>query len=104
VYEAAGKEAMAFKEAFEERYGLTPDWMAANAYDAIGMMVVAIEECGADRAAITECLAAMTTPETGYAGIAGVTIFDENGDCSKPVFVSEVRDGEFVAAEEQMLD
>jgi branched-chain amino acid transport system substrate-binding protein len=78
--------------------------MAANAYDAIGMIAVAIEECGADREAIKDCLAAMNSPETGYVGIAGVTVFDENGDCSKPVFVSEVKDGEFVAAEKQMLD
>jgi len=104
VYEVAGEEAQAFKEAFEEKYGLTPDWMAANAYDAIGMIAVAIEECGADREAIKDCLAGMDTPETGYVGIAGITVFDENGDCSKPVFVSEVKDGEFVAAEKQMLE
>ena len=104
VYEVAGKDAQDFKDAFEEKYGLTPDWMAANAYDAIGMIAVAIEECGADREAIKECLAGMTSEETGYVGIAGITIFDENGDCSKPVFVSEVKDGEFVAAEKQMLD
>jgi branched-chain amino acid transport system substrate-binding protein len=78
--------------------------MAANAYDAIGMIAVAIEECGADREAIKECLAGMTDEDTGYLGIAGLTVFDENGDCSKPVFVSEVKAGEFIAAEEQMLD
>ncbi len=38
VYEAAGDEALKFKTDFEAKYGLTPDWMAANAYDCVGIL------------------------------------------------------------------
>ena len=103
VYEAAGEEAMTFKAKFEETYGLTPDWMAANAYDAVGIIAKAIEECGADRTAIRDCLAGMNSKRKGYEGVTGVTFFDENGDCQKPAYVTVVKDGEFVAAEKQMF-
>ncbi len=103
VYEAAGEEAMAFKAKFEERFGLTPDWMAANAYDAVGIIAKAIEECGADRTAIRDCLAGMNSKRKGYEGVTGVTFFDENGDCQKPAYVTIVKGGEFVAAEKQMF-
>jgi branched-chain amino acid transport system substrate-binding protein len=103
VYEAAGGEALKFKAKFEEEYGTTPDWMAANAYDAVGIIAMAIEECGADRTAIKDCLAGMNSKRKGYDGVTGNTFFDENGDCQKPAYVTIVKDGEFIAAEKQMF-
>ena len=104
VFEVAGDEALKFKADFEAKYGSTPDWMAANAYDAVGIIAKAIEDCGADRAKIRECLAGMNSANKGYEGITGVTFFDANGDCQKPAYVNLVKDGVFVAAEKQMLE
>lgn len=104
VYEAAGGEALEFKKNFEKKYdGMTPDWMSANGYDAMGIIAKAIEECGADRAKIRDCLAGMDSEKKGYKGITGVTFFDENGDCLKPAYVTVIKGGEFVAAEKQMF-
>jgi branched-chain amino acid transport system substrate-binding protein len=104
VYEAAGEEALKFKKDFEAKYnGLTPDWMAANAYDCVGILADVIAKVGTDRTAIRDGLQAMNSPETGYKGLTGITYFDKNGDCQKPAYVTVVKDGVFVAAEKQMF-
>jgi branched-chain amino acid transport system substrate-binding protein len=103
VYEAAGGEALTFKKDFESKYGLTPDWMAANAYDCVGILAEVIAKVGTDRMAIRDGLQAMNSPETGYKGLTGVTYFDANGDCQKPAYVTIVKDGTFIAAEKQMF-
>jgi branched-chain amino acid transport system substrate-binding protein len=103
VYEAAGKKALKFKKDFEAKYGLTPDWMAANAYDCVGILAQVIAKVGTDRKAIRDGLEAMNSPETGYDGLTGITYFDKNGDCQKPAYVATVKNGEFVAAEKQMF-
>jgi len=103
LFEAGGPKAQAFAKKFKARYGVAPDWIAANAYDAIGMVAKTIEEIGSsDRKAIRDALAAKTSLETGYHGITGVTFFDANGDCKKPVYMQEVKGGKWVAAEKQM--
>ena len=90
--------------AFEEMHGVAPDTWAALTYDAVGMIVEAIEKGGENRKAIRDHLASIDTPEEGYTGITGLTYFDENGDCAKPAYVKIVKDGQFVPAERQMLD
>ena len=89
--------------AFEEMHGSAPDTWAALTYDAIGMIVEAIEKGGENRKAIRDHLASINSPEKGYDGITGLTYFDENGDCTKPAYVKIVKDGQFVPAAEQML-
>ena len=89
--------------AFEEMHGVAPDTWAALTYDAVGMIVEAIEKGGENRKVIRDHLASIDTPEEGYDGITGLTYFDENGDCTKPAYVKIVKDGQFVPAAEQML-
>lgn len=98
----ANEAGMKFKADFEAKYSVTPDWMAANAYDCVGILADVIAKVGTDRTAIRDGLQAMDSPETGYNGLTGVTYFDANGDCQKPAYVAVVKDGAFVAAEEQM--
>ena len=103
VFELGGPEAQRMATAFEEMHGVAPDTWAALTYDAVGMIVEAIEKGGEDRKAIRDHLASIDTPEEGYDGITGLTYFDENGDCTKPAYVKIVKDGQFVPAEGQML-
>jgi len=98
----ANEAGMKFKSDFEAKYSVTPDWMAANAYDCVGILADVIAKVGTDRIAIRDGLQAMNSPETGYNGLTGVTYFDANGDCQKPAYVAVVKDGAFVAAEKQM--
>ena len=101
LYETS-EEAMTFKKDFEAKYSVTPDWMAANSYDCVGILADVIKKVGTDRIAIRDGLQAMNSLETGYEGLTGVTYFDENGDCQKPAYVAVVKDGVFIAAEKQM--
>ena len=103
VFELGGPEAQRMATAFEEMHGVAPDTWAALTYDAIGMIVEAIEKGGENRQAIRDHLASINTPDKGYDGITGLTYFDENGDCTKPAYVKIVKDGQFVPAEGQML-
>jgi branched-chain amino acid transport system substrate-binding protein len=98
----ANEAGLKFKADFEAKYSVTPDWMAANSYDCVGILADVISKVGTDRTAIRDGLQAMDSPETGYAGLTGVTYFDKNGDCQKPAYVAVVKDGAFVAAEKQM--
>ncbi len=103
VFELGGPEAQRMAMAFEEAYGIAPDTWAALTYDAVGMIVEAIEKGGENRKAIRDHLASINSPEKGYTGITGLTYFDENGDCAKPAYVKIVENGRFVPAAEQML-
>lgn len=103
IFELGGPKAQAFAKKFEARYGVAPDWIAANAYDAIGMIAKTIQDIGsADRKAIRDALAKKTSRAKGYSGITGVTFFDKNGNSKKPVYMQIVRGGKWVAAEKQM--
>ena len=103
VFELGGPEAQRMAMAFAEMHGVAPDTWAALTYDAVGMIVEAIEKGGENRKAIRDHLASIDSPEKGYAGITGLTYFDENGDCTKPAYVKIVKDGQFVPAEGQLL-
>ena len=93
-----------FVTSFKQRYGTDPDAWAALSYDALGIVAEAIEKAGPDRKAIRDYVAAMDSPEKGYDGVAGLTYFNADGDCMKPLIVAVVKDGEFVPFEKQAED
>ncbi|MDI6704105.1 MAG: ABC transporter substrate-binding protein [bacterium] len=103
LFELGGEETKEFVKVFIEKYGVEPDCWAALTYDAVGIATEAIKHAGKDRAAIRDYLAEMTTKEKGYEGITGMTFFDENGDCKKPIHVAQVRNGRFVPAPLQIM-
>jgi branched-chain amino acid transport system substrate-binding protein len=93
-----------FVASFKQRYGTEPDAWAALTYDALGIVAEAVEKAGPDRKAIRDYVAAMDSPEKGYDGVAGLTYFNADGDCIKPLVVAVVKDGEFVPFEKQAED
>ncbi len=100
----ADEKTKKFVAEFKERYGTEPDCWAALAYDAVGVVAEAIEKAGPDRKAIREYVAAMDSPQKGYAGVAGLTYFNRDGDCMKPLVVAVVKEGKFVPYEKQADD
>jgi branched-chain amino acid transport system substrate-binding protein len=67
----------AFYDRYVERFEREPECYASSAYDAVGVILQAIERVGrADRAAITE--AAFATRD--FDGVLGRWSFDSNGD------------------------
>ncbi len=112
TFGAAGEDAQQMAANFEALHGVAPDTWAALTYDAVGMIAETIgktyspEASVADnRKAIRDHLASLDTPTEGYKGVTGLTYFDINGDTvNKPAYVKVVKDGQFVAADQQLLD
>ena len=102
LFELGGEKAAEFRKKYEAKYAQKPDAWAALAFDAVNILAHAIEQKGWERKAIRDHLAAMSGPETAYAGVTGVTFFDANGDCKKPIQMAVVRDGKIVAAPKQL--
>jgi branched-chain amino acid transport system substrate-binding protein len=102
VFDDSDPAAQEFAEKIRARFDAEPDTWAAQSYDAARLMAEVIAKVGADRQAIRDELASRTTIEKAYDGLTGLTFFDENGDCVKPVMISIVRDGEFRVADKQL--
>lgn len=90
LLEGAGKE---FFGRYVERFGREPEAYAASSYDALGVVLQAIEQAGApDRAAVLE--AAFGTRD--FPGLQGRFSFDANGDADlRRGTRLTVRDGRF---------
>ncbi len=112
TFGAAGEDALQMAINFEDLHGVAPDTWAALTYDAVGMIADALEKTynaeaavADNRKAIRDHLASLDTPEEGYKGVTGLTYFDINGDTvNKPAYVKIVKDGQFVAADQQLLE
>lgn len=112
LFGSGGEAEDQVAKAFEAEFGVAPDTWAALTYDALGMIVEALEktydpdaDLAVNRKAIRDHLASLDTPEEGYKGITGLTYFDRNGDTvNKPAYVKVVEDGKFTTAPNQLLE
>jgi branched-chain amino acid transport system substrate-binding protein len=96
----APPQAKDFLVAYKKKYGIEPNWFAANTYDAVGIALAAIKDVGQDREKIREWLAKKNTAEKAYVGVTGKTFFDENGDCLKDAFVKEIKGGKWISSKQ----
>lgn len=79
---------------FEERNpNISVDAHVVNTYDTIDMICQAIQNVGADRAAVRDWINA----QAEFPGIGGTFSMAENGDAIKPLFPMIVKDGHFVS-------
>lgn len=99
-YAAAGAtgETKEFIDAYEAAYGYTPDDVGALTYDALNIVLTAIQNAGltgdlaTDRTAIKDAIASIS----GYPGITGNMTFTPDGDPIKDAVVVQVNSsGEF---------
>ena len=112
TFGAADAKAQQMATNFETLHGVAPDTWAALTYDAVGMIAEALEKTynseasvADNRKAIRDHLASLDTPEEGYNGVTGLTYFDINGDTvNKPAYVKIVKEGQFIAADQQLRD
>jgi branched-chain amino acid transport system substrate-binding protein len=83
----------AFFDRYVETYECEPECYASSAYDAVGVVLAAVEQVGTkDRAAITR--AALATRD--FDGLPGRWSFDSNGDIDlRRATRLTVRDGDF---------
>lgn len=98
--DATTGEAREWVDAYEARYGTPPDAFAAQTWDALQLVVAAIDAVGPDREAIRAHLADVGRGAPAFEGVTGRIAFDENGDVpGKTVAIGQVRGGQVRAAE-----
>jgi len=82
-----------FVKEFNAKYHEEPDIVAANSYDAVNLLLEAIQKVGYDGTAIRDWLHSVE----GYQGIGGKISFTSTGNVKgKSLSVMTVKDGKFV--------
>ena len=102
IPDKAGPKAAGFIKAYRKKFGIDPNWFAANTYDAVSIAAAAIANAGQDRKKVREYLVSIDSKAKAYDGVAGKTYFDKNGDCLKEAFVKEIKNGKWIGAEKQL--
>ena len=85
----------AFATAFRTQFGETPDFIAANSYDAVYMLAEIFKSDTRDAEGIKTALYAIRD----FPGVGGRTTFDKYGEVAKPIELVIVRNGRFVPLE-----
>jgi ABC-type branched-subunit amino acid transport system substrate-binding protein len=91
---ADNPELKAFQKHYRERFGMEPDVFAAHAYDGMNIAIKAIEKTGLNKARIRDLLTDLDTFQ-GYEGITGPIILDASWNDIGPIWMAEIRDGDF---------
>lgn len=98
VADSAAPHVQSFVAEYTKRFGGAPNQFAAQAYDAVGIMLEALKRVGpgATRAQMREALAATAN----YPGVTGATTFDRaTREPNKTLAKLQIKGGKFVAAQ-----
>ena len=92
---------LAFKEAYTEKYGTEDpiDEYAVKGYDSMKILIEGAMEHGHDREGIRDYAAALEN----WEGVSGTLTMDEEGNPSGPLYLMQVKDGEFVMVQETVV-
>ena len=93
-FDIGAQNVKSFAARYKNKFGVDPDWVSANAYDATTLLATAALSCGSDQD--TECIRDYLYATKNYSGIGGNLSFDQNGDVVKPVMIKVARGGLFV--------
>ena len=81
-----------FTERFQKKFGRLPDPNAAQSYDAIQIVIAALEKAGVkDRSKIRDAIAATHD----FKGVTGNITFDNTGDAPRDMMIIQIRDGKY---------
>ena len=76
-----------FEDLYVRRFGVHSEMFAANAYDALRIVILAIDRGGYNGEGIKGQLYKVKD----FQGVSGKTTFDNNGDVQKPIAIRQVR-------------
>lgn len=89
---SARPEVKAFVDNFRLTFGNEPDILAAQAFDAAGLVLKILKEGAASREQLREGLLTIES----YPGVSGTTTITETGEAQKDLFLLTVRRGRIV--------
>lgn len=81
LYPELGEIQPAFRAKYAARYGQDPDYAAAHAYDAAGIVIAAIRKAGLNRARIRDAVQALSP----FQGVTGAIQWDDLGQNQRAV-------------------
>jgi len=84
----------AFQANYKKRFGMEPDVFAAHAYDGMNLIIESMHMVGLNKALIRDKLTDLKTFQ-GYEGITGEIIFDPAWADIGPIWLAEIKDGDF---------
>lgn len=81
-----------FEERYKQKFGNEADIIAANAYDALKLQILAYEKCAGQ----VGCMVDYLHQVKNYDGASGNITVNQDGSADKPVIWKVVRGGKFV--------
>lgn len=100
-FSADDEKNVDFVSAYKDAYGEVPDQFAADAYDSVHAVALALEEAGlgadADPAEVASKLPEAMTKIT-VEGLTGTLTWNDKGEVEKDPMVYVIQDGKYVAA------
>ncbi|HAX93060.1 MAG TPA: hypothetical protein DCY25_03770, partial [Bacteroidales bacterium] len=81
-----------FQADYRKRFSMESDAFSAHAYDAINMIILAINKAGLNRALILDVLTDYKTFKD-WKGVTGEVIFDATYNNIRPIFMAKVING-----------
>jgi ABC-type branched-subunit amino acid transport system substrate-binding protein len=88
----AGVRSSEFAQRFKDRFGVEPDYTAAYTYDAMKLLITAVDRAGLDRERIRDAIRKMSP----CAGVTGTITWGKNGQNQRPVQLGTIRNGKRV--------
>lgn len=93
--------SVAFGQAYEEKFGKSPDTFAALGYDAISFLVDGIERAGSTD---PEAISAALAETVDFVGVTGTFSINEEHNPVKPAIMVTLDNGEVVNAQEVVVE
>ena len=88
-----------FQARYQTRFGHAPSFGAALAYDSVLVLLAALEKTGGRPEGLRQAL--LETQD--FRGLMNTFSFDRFGDVERPIYLSTIRDGEFITLEDLTL-
>ncbi|MBN1142783.1 MAG: ABC transporter substrate-binding protein [Bacteroidales bacterium] len=92
--EAGDPRLKAFQANYKKKFGVEPNVYSAHAYDAINLIMAAMNKVGLNRALIRDVLSDMKTFQN-YQGITGKIVFDATLNDVGDIWMARVNQGKF---------
>jgi len=87
------QKAMETKARYEKTWKYHMDWLAAQAYDAVDLLLWAIRESGSNLNSLNETIRGLNSKKHALPGLAGPLYFNRDGSLAREVTVAEYVDG-----------
>ena len=94
------KRGMVAKRRYEKEFKHTMDWVAVQTYDAVDLLLWAIEQAGADAASIRSALQGLNSHARARSGLAGPIYFNPSGSLARAASVAVHTGSEWILKED----